>query len=277
MKINILDSLPSKYHPFVHSHWYDHHQVTNGQEVEAVLVGVNPIDARLFPKAKWFICPCTNSDHIEFLGDDQRIIDLRDHTDFLDTITSTAEHTMCLILMLARRQFERDGTWNRYNYVGNVLRGKTLGIYGYGRVGKQVAKLASAFGMEIIPYDGKLSNNTRNDLILHSDFISMHASYKEPVINKTLDEADIANMKKGVFFINTSRHHAIDERLLLKHHTHFGGIALDVLKGEPSPLYYRQLKELDNVIITPHIAGCTIEDMQKTSKYCFNLFQARIT
>lgn len=275
MKVLFCDGLPISYKHEVHGHWLESFKETsNPSEAEIIVCGVNPINANLFTNTKYFICPATNTDHILNLSENQKIISLTGHTDFLMDVTSTAEHTMCLMLMLARKQFEKCFSWNRYYYVGNVLSGKTLGIMGYGRVGKQVKERAEAFGMKVIYCDKDTNHGyTKNDILTKSDFISVHVSVTTSSY-RLLKEEDIALMKEGVFFINTSRGKIVDDALLVRHHKHFGGIALDVLNGEPNPPHFKELSKLPNVIITPHIAGCTIEDMNKTSKFCFHQFRS---
>lgn len=274
MKVLFCDGLPTAYKQEVHGHWLESYEETsNPNHADIVVCGVNPINTELFANTKYFVCPATNADHVLNLSENKKLISLTGYTDFLDTITSTAEHTMCLMLMLARKQFEKMHSWNRYYYVGNTLAGKTLGIIGYGRVGKQVEWRAKAFGMKVLKHDKEPKTlDSRSDLLRLSDFITLHTSIpKQPY--SLIKEVDISLMKEGVFLINTSRGKVLDEEAIIRHHKHFGGIALDVLHGEPQPPNLRELLKLPNVIITPHIAGCTVEDMNKTSRFCFKLFK----
>lgn len=277
MKIYFACNLPIDLRPDIHKQWYEKYQVTNFQdEAEIIMCGISLLDCRDYQKAKYFICPATNVDHILNLTSNQTVISLKDSSGFLDSIYSTAEHTMTLICMMARKVFEKPTFWSRYDFIGTTLRDKTLGILGGGRVGKQLAKIASdGFGMKVIIYDTntkRKSVTSKYDLLKKSDFISINASVT-PKSPKVLTREDFAQVKKGVFLVNTSRGKAIDESFIIENHKYFGGIALDVLDGEPNPPNYLKLSKLPNVIITPHIAGCTKDDMYKTSTYCYHLLQ----
>lgn len=173
---------------------------------------------------------------------------------------AVAELTVGLILDLLRKvsQMDRDmrnEQWQKR--MGTILCGKKVGIKGFGRVGKKVAELLKPFGCEIAyadPFveDGllELNNLSLEDLLGWADIVSIHVSVRERLIG----EREFKLMKKGTWLVNTSRGGVIDELVLYKHLTngYLSGAALDVFEDEP---YTGSLKELDNVILTPHIGS----------------------
>lgn len=173
---------------------------------------------------------------------------------------AVAELTVGLILNLLRKVNQMDfairtGKWNKL--MGNLLSGKKVGIIGFGRIGKKVAKLLKTFDCEVNYYDIKTENEVSgcermdmDELLKISDIISIHVSSNDRIIG----EKEINLMKKNAFLVNTSRGGVVDERILYKalKDKCMLGAALDVFWQEP---YSGQLKELDNIILTPHIGS----------------------
>jgi len=190
-----------------------------------------------------------------------------------NTIT-TAEHTIALLVALARRVPQantslKSGKWERKNFVGTELQGKTLGIIGLGRIGRVVASRARALGMNIVAYDPFISteqtrdleieNATFDDVLSRADFLTIHT----PLTSETrriLGADAFAKMKKGARIINCARGGLIDEKALYEAVTtgRIGGAALDVFEQEPPPADYPLLK-LEEVIATPHLGASTME------------------
>jgi D-3-phosphoglycerate dehydrogenase len=186
---------------------------------------------------------------------------------------SVAEHAIGLMISLLRHvpkaeRSLRSGKWERKDFVGNELCGKTLGLIGFGRIGREVAMRAQAFGMRILASDPNItSEDTReynaelaglDDLLRQADVVSLHV----PAIPETRDLINaerLALMKPTAVLINTSRGHAVDEEALhevLKGEK-IAGAALDVYKNEPpegSPLI-----SLENIIVVPHLGANTDE------------------
>lgn len=272
MKIFICDGLPFDIQQKVHKNWVSRYQYSfDPKNADIVLSGLKPINCGLYFNTTYFVTNCTNGDHIVNKQSHQKILTLAEHTDKMEDVTSTAEHTMMLILMLARRYFKQAEYWDRYEYLGNSLQGKTLGIIGYGRIGKKVAHLASAFGMNVMAFDKKgYTTHSKTDVLMKSDFLTLHNSVQST--NPIIDQVELHLMKTGAFLINTTRGICINEIALLKQAKKFSGIALDVLQGEPSPVRFKQFKKLPNCIVTPHIGGNTIEDLKKTSELLFKIF-----
>ncbi|HLN98911.1 MAG TPA: phosphoglycerate dehydrogenase [Pyrinomonadaceae bacterium] len=190
-----------------------------------------------------------------------------------NTIT-TAEHTMALLIALARRVPQANsslkaGRWDRKAFVGVELQGKTLGVIGMGRIGKAVAARARGFGMKIVAYDpfiapeqardSEIELTPLNELFATADFITIHT----PLTNETrgvIGREAFTLMKKGVRLVNCARGGLIDEDALydaIKAGT-VAGAALDVFVAEPPPQNHPLLL-LDEVIATPHLGASTTE------------------
>jgi D-3-phosphoglycerate dehydrogenase len=186
---------------------------------------------------------------------------------------AVAELTIGQMISLARsipraNATMHDGKWEKKSLQGQELRGKTLGIVGLGRIGLEVARRARSFGMELIGYDPFIAPviARENDVTLvpideifrRSDYLTLHVGLT-PQTEGLINATSLAVMKKGVRIINCARGELINEQALadaLKS-GHVGGAALDVFHKEPlkdSPFF-----ELDNVILSPHIAGSTDE------------------
>ncbi len=186
---------------------------------------------------------------------------------------AVAELTLGLMIALARsipraNATMHAGKWDKKTLQGSELRGKTLGIVGLGRIGLEVARRAFSFGMEIIGYDPFVApviareNSVTlvpiDEIFNESDYLTLHVgltTQTEGLVNAT----SLAIMKKGMRIINCARGELIVEQALADAIAsgHIGGAALDVFNQEPlktSPFY-----NLDNVILSPHIAGATDE------------------
>ena len=185
---------------------------------------------------------------------------------------STAEVTIGLLLMVMRRMAEGDayvrrGGWDRFvpgEWDGHTLVGKTIGIVGYGLIGQAVAKRARAFDMNVIYHQRtKLADSDApwyplDELLAMSDVVSLHA----PLTAETrhlMNGETIRRMKQGAVLINTARGKMVEELALLDalESGRLGGAGLDVVEHEPA--VGAALRELPNVVITPHLGGGTLE------------------
>ncbi len=186
---------------------------------------------------------------------------------------STAEHTFAMMMALTRNICPantslKSGEWNRAAFQGSELKGKTLGIIGFGRIGSEIAKRAKAFEMIVLTYDPFLTKDKAtklgikqvdlDELLPKSDIISVHT----PLTQETkglLNMESLQTTKPGVMIINCARGGIIDEAAL-KHYLdtgHVSGAALDVFADEPP-----QNLDLichERVVVTPHIAASTKE------------------
>jgi D-3-phosphoglycerate dehydrogenase len=155
------------------------------------------------------------------------------------------------------------------------LYGKTLGIVGLGRIGFLTAQRARAFGMEILAHDNFVSPDSAlvvesraklvglDELLTKSDFVSCHLP-KTPQTERFFDDAKFAKMKPSAYFINTSRGEVVDEAALVKalQSKRLAGAGLDVRAKEP-PADGGGLYEMQNVLVTPHIAAFTTEGQDR--------------
>ena len=193
---------------------------------------------------------------------------------------STAEHTMALMMSMARNVPQslhdlQNGKWERKKYIGTELYGKTLGVIGLGKVGREVAARAKAFGMNVIGYDPLLAGDAASklgletvaldDVYSRSDFITVHTPLTEET-RGILGEKSFAKCKRGVRVINCARGGIIDEQALLKalESGQVAGAALDVFVKEP-PTDNPLLKH-PKVVATPHLGASTEEAQEKVAK-----------
>lgn len=183
----------------------------------------------------------------------------------------TAELAMALILSAARRiaecnlriRTEKESMWGTMRNLGFGLEGKTLGIIGMGNIGKNVARKAEAFGMNIIYHNqhSEVPGYRKTDLpslLQQSDFITLHTPLT-PETRHLIGKQELAQMKKTAILINTARGAVIDEAALTESlmKREIAGAALDVFEYEPR--ITEQLYRLDNVVLTPHIGTGTID------------------
>lgn len=227
---------------------------------------------------KAVVTATTGLDHINQTYCRDQLIDilsLQGETEFLQDVHATAEHTFALMLALLRKipqavEHTKEGGWDRYRFIGNELHGKTLGILGYGRVGKQVAQIAQAFGMSVWGYD-KYDDYRKPSLKLFlegSDALTIHVPLNDET-RGMIGRDEIYSMPKGAYLINTSRGEVVDEVAVVDalEKGHLSGAALDVLRKEGSAttnMWASAVQETENLIITPHIGGATHESMEKT-------------
>ncbi len=186
---------------------------------------------------------------------------------------ATAEHSLALLLSLSRKISKADftthkGEWAKKKFKGNEIRGKKIGIIGFGNVGKRFAEMCNLLGLEIMIFSktfDKIKDQFQeykscdlNEILRDSDIVSFHCKPNldgSPIISSK--EIDI--MKKNVLIINTARGNLISEMDLHDAITNnnIGGVALDVFEEEPAKKNI--LFGLDNVLLTPHIAASTVE------------------
>ncbi len=188
---------------------------------------------------------------------------------------SVVEMTFGLMLSLSRmipqaNSHLKNKHWDRGLFTGNELKGKTLGIIGLGNIGSRVAKVSEAFLMSVMAYDPYIPKYPKlfplDDVLAQSDFITFHT----PLTAETRSMANkefFKKMKKGSFFINTSRGQVCVEEDLLNALTsgHIRGAALDVFEDEPLKKDSALLNN-DRIILTPHTAGQTQEAQENMSR-----------
>lgn len=196
---------------------------------------------------------------------------------------SVAELVVAEIIALARELTDRsmelhNGTWNKVSKGCWEIRGKTLGIVGYGHIGSQLSVLAEAMGMEVIYYDilnlmglGTAKQvGTLDELLDQADFVTLHVP-ETPETKNMIGTEEFEKMKKGAYLINNARGSVVDIPALIEamRNGKIAGAALDVYPNEPAGngdyfnaelnAWTKDLRGLRNLILTPHIGGSTEE------------------
>jgi D-3-phosphoglycerate dehydrogenase / 2-oxoglutarate reductase len=254
------------------------------------------IDAEVLelqPSLRWIVTPTTGVNHIDTdLAEHHgvQVISLRGETDLLRRIPSTAEHTWALLLALVRRLPSLHasvlrGHWQREGQMAAELEGRTLGILGFGRLGRMVSRYGSAFGMEVMKHDRERVEGTEyvslDDLLRRSDVLSVHIT-GTPENHGFLNADRLGRMKAGALLINTARGEVVDEAALLERLEggKLAGAALDVLSGdsawdrhvpEDHPLV-AYARTHDNLILTPHTGGYGRESIFRTRAFVADRF-----
>ena len=196
---------------------------------------------------------------------------------------SVAEHAIGLMLDVTRKISENDRLlraergYTREDIMGHEMSGKVLGLIGIGHIGARVARLASAFDMEVLAVDPFLTEEeigrrgakpvSFDELLARSDFVSVHCPRDQDTM-KMMDAAAFAKMKKGAVFVTTARGGIHDENALHDALTsgHLYGAGVDVWEKEPPPLDHPLLK-LRNIVATYHTAGVTWEARRNMATY----------
>lgn len=187
-----------------------------------------------------------------------------------ESIHSMAEAAVCLILALMTRlnekqQVLRQGGWRESPLLGTMLRNRTVGVIGFGRIGQQLANLLRPFGVELLYHDtverednGFGTAVSLDELLKRSDIVSLHAFHDGGA--PLLGSAELRLMKAGSMLVNTARGKLVDEAALCDalERQHIAGAAIDVFQEEPLP-QSSPLRTLANVILTPHNIGHTAE------------------
>ncbi len=190
---------------------------------------------------------------------------------------AAAEHTIALLLALARNVAQanadlRDGRWERKRYTGVEIAGKTLGVIGLGRIGREVARRGRGLQMEVVGHDPFVAADAVADLGVHvvpldellacSDFVTLHLPISAETRN-LIDAAAIARMKSGARLINCARGGLVDEDALLAalEDERLAGAALDVFSSEPPE--DRGLVGHPRVVATPHLGASTVEAQER--------------
>ncbi len=195
------------------------------------------------------------------------------------TTQAVAEHALALLLSLARSIPSADssmksGLWNKNQFMGTELQGKTMGILGLGNIGSSVAQRTKSLGMEILGYDPLISKAeiesrgakqaTLQEIYTQSDFLSIHVPLN-PDTRGMIDGAAFGTMKRGIRLVCTARGGIIDETALLSalESGQVAGAALDVFEVEPPGM--SALVSHPRVIATPHIGAQTVEAQSRAA------------
>lgn len=240
-------------------------------------------------KCKILVCPVTGPNHIDELflkHNNIHLLCLKGETEFLREITPTAELTIFLTMILMRKGFSsiqsvKNGEWNRDRFRGEELKNKTVGIIGYGRLGKIVEKYFKAFNCNIKIYDinrdlnytsnSSFQKNIKN-IFSTCNVITLHVDLNKK--NYNLINYDLLQHCNKAYLINTSRGEIINEEDLLRSISEkkIKGYAADVIKYEnknfKESLVYKEFsKGIENIILTPHVGGNTKESFYETENF----------
>jgi D-3-phosphoglycerate dehydrogenase len=258
--------------------------------------GAEKID--LAPRLKVIGSYTTGDSHIDVAYAERRgvrVVTLKGQRQFLAGITPTAELAFGLIIALTRNILPasaaaRRGEWSRWPWAGPAMLSRmSLGVAGYGRLGRLVARYGRAFGMSVKFYDPRVDPaddpaervDSLAALVGDRDVVSVHLP-NEPGTDHLFDRALFARFKPGAFLVNTARGELIDQAALLEalESGRLAGAALDVLDGEFDPEFDRRLRKdpllayarsHDNLILTPHIGGSTRDAWRLTQAHTIRL------
>ena len=196
---------------------------------------------------------------------------------------SVAEYVICSAMLLLRRAFQKNiemisGVWPRQESSGLEVRGKTIGLIGYGEIAQRTCVIAKSLGMKVVAFDPYINASSDlwrdteklslDKLLRVSDVISLHIPLNKET-NNLLDEKKLSLIKPSAVLINSARGGILDENALAKalRENRIRGAALDVFSEEPlSEEKAEKFSQLNNIILTPHIAGITEESNERVSQ-----------
>ena len=204
--------------------------------------------------------------------------------ELINQLPSTAEHAFGLMLSLIRKipmsfHSVKDGNWDYEPYIGRQLKGLTVGIIGYGRLGKMMETYCHAFGMTVKIHDPYEGYDDLDLVLRESDVISLHVHVTGKTVGM-INGNTIKRMKKKPYLINTSRGEIVYEKKVIEaiEEGKLSGYATDVITDEFGNIHNSKLVEFsmnptNNVIITPHVGGMTWEGQTKAYKWAINKFK----
>ena len=234
----------------------------------------------------------TGLNHIDLNYCNENNIEVVSHKNDLDLINnlpSTSELAFGLMMSLMRnipKSFHsvKDGNWDYEPYVGHQIKGKTIGIIGYGRLGKIMCDLFYGWGVKLLATDPYERITTARgvpleELLEKSDVVFLHTHVTDDT-RGMVDEEFLSYMKEGSYLINTARGELVDEEAIIESIKvgHLKGYGTDVIKDEFGDIENSKLVEFsinpnNNVVITPHIGGMTIEGQTKAYHWAINKFK----
>jgi D-3-phosphoglycerate dehydrogenase len=236
---------------------FDSEVITKGSKLKMIVrtgVGMDNVDMKAAGEQGIWVCntPNTNDETV-------------------------AEHTLAIVLALAKQiipmdRAVRNQKWHeRFSPKQMDISAKTIGIIGYGKIGKATARKCKAMGMKVMIYDPYIDMAEDHitmakdvkDIFKESDFVSLHCP-SGPDNHNLVNNKHLSLMKPGAFLVNTSRGSLIDEEALIAHlqSGKIAGAGLDVFKEEPLPIGHPFLS-MSNVILSPHVAGSTKESNER--------------
>ena len=214
---------------------------------------------------------------------------LKEDYELINDLPSTSELAFGLMMSLLRnipKSFHsvKDGNWDYEPYVGHQIKGKTIGVIGYGRLGKIMCKLFDGWGVKLLatdPYERIITARgvPLDELLEKSDVVFLHTHVTDDT-RGMVDEEFLSYMKEGSYLINTARGELVDEKAIIESIEcgHLKGYGTDVIKDEFGNIQNSKLVEFsmnpnNNVVITPHIGGMTIEGQTKAYHWAIGKFK----
>tara|TARA_B100000482_G_scaffold192501_1_gene181231 strand:+ start:4140 stop:5078 length:939 start_codon:yes stop_codon:yes gene_type:complete len=214
---------------------------------------------------------------------------LKEDYELINDLPSTSELAFGLMMSLLRnipKSFHsvKDGNWDYEPYVGHQIKGKTIGVIGYGRLGKIMCKLFDGWGVKLLatdPYERIITARgvPLDELLEKSDVVFLHTHVTDDT-RGMVDEEFLSYMKEGSYLINTARGELVDEKAIIESIEcgHLKGYGTDVIKDEFGDIQNSKLVEFsmnpnNNVVITPHIGGMTIEGQTKAYHWAIGKFK----
>ena len=214
---------------------------------------------------------------------------LKEDYELINDLPSTSELAFGLMMSLMRnipKSFHsvRDGNWDYEPYVGHQIKGKTIGVIGYGRLGKIMCDLFRGWGVKLLATDPYERITTArgvplSELLEKSDVVFLHTHVTDET-RGMVDEEFLSYMKEGSYLINTARGELVDEEAIIESIKvgHLKGYGTDVIKDEFGDIQNSKLVEFsmnpnNNVVITPHIGGMTIEGQTKAYHWAVRKFK----
>jgi len=218
---------------------------------------------------------------------------LKEDYELINDLPSTSELAFGLMMSLLRnipKSFHsvRDGNWDYEPYVGHQIKGKTIGVIGYGRLGKIMCRLFDGWRVKLLVTDPYERINERiitargvplSELLEKSDVVFLHTHVTDET-RGMVDDEFLSQMKQGSYLVNTARGELVDEGSIIKsiEQGHLKGYGTDVIKDEFGDIQNSKLVEFsinpnNNVVITPHIGGMTIEGQTKAYLWAVSKFK----
>ena len=211
-----------------------------------------------------------------------KVLSLTKDYDLLNNLPSTAELAFGLMSSIVRNipsSFDdvKVGGWDYDMHMGHQLQGKSIGIIGYGRLGKMMNKYCWSFGMRVKAHDPYVSKlkYTLDYVLRNSDIISLHVHANDET-RHMINKKTLGKMKKNSYIVNTSRGEIVNEKDIVQSlkDEHLKGYATDVIEDEYGDRYrspiLKGVKQGLNIIVTPHVGGMTWEGQQKAYRWAID-------
>ncbi len=272
--LEVFESMPSSIEEFI----------SRVRDADIVLVGRYGFSKKAFTASlnlKMLSVWQTGYDHIDIKTATEKGVIVSNVPDY--AFDSVAEMVFALALNILRKVHIadtrlREGSFDWRDYIGNQLMGKTMGVIGTGSIGARVIQIAHGFNMNVISVTGHPNEEKArrlgvkfvdlDTLLAESDIVTLHVPLT-PSTEKMIGTKELAKMKKSAILINTARGKIVDEAPLIKalKEKQILGAGLDVFEKEPLPVD-DPLTELENVVLTPHIAFLTQESLEECTYVC---------